>query len=87
LCGLPGQELDDVAASMAFVRKAGIQPVLAYYSPIPHTPMWETAVSCARFDITLHPLLTNNSLFPCVRTQEDIHRISRLKNHQVSDIV
>ncbi|HKL00966.1 MAG TPA: B12-binding domain-containing radical SAM protein [Desulfotignum sp.] len=86
LCGLPGQDLDDVAASMAFVKKAGILPVLAYYSPIPHTPMWETAVSSARFDITRHPLLTNNSLFPCVRTQ-DIHRISRLKNQQVSDIV
>ena len=87
LCGMPGQDLDDVAASMAFVKKAGIQPVLAYYSPIPHTPMWETAVSCARFDITAHPLFTNNSLFPCVQTREEIHRISRLKNHQVSDIV
>ena len=87
LCGLPDQNLDDVAASMAFVRKAGILPVPAYYTPIPHTPMWDTAVSHARFDITGHPLFTNNSLFPCVRSQDDIRRISRLKNQPVSDIV
>jgi radical SAM superfamily enzyme YgiQ (UPF0313 family) len=83
LCGLPRQDLDDVAASMAFVKKAGILPVLAYYTPIPHTAMWETAVSSARFDITSHPVFTNNSLFPCVRSKEERQRISRLKNRLV----
>jgi uncharacterized protein YodC (DUF2158 family) len=87
LCGLPDQELDDVAASMTFVRNAGILPVLAYYTPIPHTPMWEIAVAKARFDLTRHPVFTNNSLFPCVRSERDRHRISQLKNQRVSDIV
>ncbi len=48
LCGLPDQNLDDVAESMAFVRNAGILPVLAHYSPIPHTPLWDTAITRAR---------------------------------------
>jgi radical SAM superfamily enzyme YgiQ (UPF0313 family) len=87
LCGLPDQDLDDVAASMTFVRNAGILPVLAYYTPIPHTPMWEIAVAKARFDLTRHPVFTNNSLFPCVRSERDRHRISQLKNRRVSDIV
>jgi hypothetical protein len=87
LCGLPDQDLDDVAASMAFVRQAGILPVPAHYTPIPHTPLWDTAVAHARFDITRHPVFTNNSLFPCVRSGDDRRRISQLKNRPVSDIV
>jgi len=87
LCGLPDQNLDDVADSMAFVRNAGILPVLAHYTPIPHTPMWETAVSGARFDLNRHPVFANNSLFPCVPSEQDRHRISQLKNQRVSDIV
>ncbi|MCP3944108.1 MAG: radical SAM protein [Desulfobacteraceae bacterium] len=80
LCGLPNQDLEEVAASMVIVKKAGILPVLAYYTPIPHTPMWEDAVKNARFDITKHPVFTNNTLFPCVKSDTDRHRISQLKN-------
>lgn len=80
LCGLPGQAVEDVAASMALVKKSGIVPVLAFYTPIPHTPLWETAVNSARFDITRHPVLTNNTLFPFVRSPADRRRISQLKN-------
>lgn len=82
LCGLPGQNLDDVEASIHLVKETGILPVLAYYTPIPHTPMWETAVRNARLDIRAHPGLTNNSLFPCVRSSRDITRISQLKKMQ-----
>lgn len=82
LCGLPGQDPDEVAGSMAVVRQAGILPVLAYYTPIPHTPMWEEAVRHARLNISAHPALTNNSLFPCVRSEQDLNRISQLKKMQ-----
>ena len=82
LCGLPGQDLDDVEISINLVKSTGILPVLAYYTPIPHTPMWEQAVKNARLDITAHPGLTNNSLFPCVRSQGDLERISELKKMQ-----
>ncbi|WP_321495246.1 B12-binding domain-containing radical SAM protein [uncultured Desulfobacter sp.] len=79
LCGLPGQSLDEVEESIILVKRLGLTPVLAYYTPIPHTPMWEDAVKNARFDIGAHPALTNNSLFPCVRSQDDLDRISQLK--------
>ena len=79
LCGLPDQNLDEVEGSITLVKGLGLTPVLAYYTPIPHTPMWADAVKNARFDITAHPALTNNSLFPCVRSQQDLARISQLK--------
>ncbi|PIE61347.1 MAG: B12-binding domain-containing radical SAM protein [Desulfobacterales bacterium] len=82
LCGLPGQDLDDVESSMNLVKSLDILPVLAYYTPIPHTPMWDVAVQHARLDITAHPGLTNNSLFPCVTSSKDMARISQLKKMQ-----
>ncbi len=80
LCGLPGQNLDDVEYSMRLVIRSGILPVLAYYTPIPHTPMWEEAVANSKFEILQHPVFTNNTLFPCVDSNTDLHRISQLKN-------
>ncbi|MCP4023552.1 MAG: radical SAM protein [Desulfobacteraceae bacterium] len=80
LCGLPGQSLDEVKNSMNLVKKSKILPVLAYYTPIPHTPMWETAIKQARFDISQHPVLTNNTLFPCVNSDKTIQQIAQLKN-------
>ena len=83
LCGLPGQDIEEVAASMDLVKSTGILPVLAYYTPIPHTPMWKDAVKNARFDITKHPVFTNNTLFPCVGSDREINRISQLKNMKI----
>ncbi len=80
LCGLPGQNLDEVQTSMQIVKQAGIQPVLAYYTPIPHTPMWETAVQNSKYTLSEHPVFTNNTLFPCVNSNLDLKRISQLKN-------
>lgn len=83
LCGLPGQNLDEVQISMHLVKQTGIHPVLAYYTPIPHTPMWETAVTHSKFDLLEHPVFTNNTLFPCVKSTIDLKRISRLKNLKI----
>lgn len=80
LCGLPGQDLDEVDASMSLVRAAGITPVLAYYTPIPHTAMWDDARASAKYDLSKHPVFTNNTLFPCVHSKADLARISQLKN-------
>ncbi len=80
LCGLPGQRICEIKSAMDLVRQSGITPVQAFYTPIPHTPMWEEAVAHARFDIRLHPALTNNTLFPCVASEDDIKRIYQLKN-------
>lgn len=83
LCGLPGQNLDEVQNSMDLVKQAGIQPVLAYYTPIPHTRMWEKAVKQSRFDLSRDPVFTNNTLFPCVNSAKDLKRISQLKNFYI----
>ncbi len=80
LCGLPKQNLHEVEISKQLVADSGIVPVLAYYTPIPHTPMWESAVKYSRFDLLEHPVFTNNTLFPCINSNIDLKRISRLKN-------
>jgi coproporphyrinogen III oxidase-like Fe-S oxidoreductase len=80
LCGLPGQNLDEVENSMQVVKQAGIMPVLAYYTPIPHTSMWADAVKQSKFNLLEHPVFTNNTLFPCVNSNLDLKRISQLKN-------
>ena len=79
LCALPDQELDGVEHSIHLVKETGVTPVLAYYTPIPHTPMWEKAVAASRFDIEKDPLLTNNALLPCLKRKESMGRIEQLK--------
>ena len=41
LCGLPGQEAREIEAGIDLVRGLGAKPILAEYSPIPGTPLWE----------------------------------------------
>ncbi|MBF0229093.1 MAG: cobalamin-dependent protein [Desulfamplus sp.] len=79
LCGLPNQNLDDVERSIMIVKQTGIIPVLAYYTPIPHTKMWEEAISYSRFDLENEPFFTNNALFPCINNEHEIKKISELK--------
>lgn len=79
LCGLPDQNLDDVERSILLVKQIGIVPILAYYTPIPHTPMWKDAVKYSRFDLETEPLFTNNALIPCLNSEHEIKRISELK--------
>ncbi len=65
LAGLPGQRTAEVKESIAFVRDAGARPVLAEYSPIPGTPLFEKAQKISPFDIANEPLYQNNSILPC----------------------
>lgn len=80
LCGLPGQAVRDVETSVLAVKSLGIQPVLAYYTPIPRTSMWEAAVACSRFDIEKDPVFSNNTLYPCLNSDTPEKTISQLKN-------
>ena len=43
MAGLPGQRVEEIEESIAFVREIGAKPVLVEYSPIPHTPLFEKA--------------------------------------------
>jgi radical SAM superfamily enzyme YgiQ (UPF0313 family) len=65
LCGMPFQSARQVQDSIDFVKNCGARPMLAEYSPIPGTPMWDDAVKCSCFDIQGEPLYHNNSLLPC----------------------
>lgn len=80
LCGLPGQEIGEIEESIDLVRKAGARPLLAEYSPIPGTPLWEDALGQARYDIAAEPLYHNNTLLPCLRAGLSATDVQGLKN-------
>jgi len=65
LCGLPGQSADEVISSIRFVKSCGARPIIAEYSPIPGTALWEDAVATSPYPIAEEPLFQNNSLLPC----------------------
>jgi radical SAM superfamily enzyme YgiQ (UPF0313 family) len=80
LIGLPGQEDEEVAASIRRVRELGSTPVLALYSPIPGTKLWPEALAASPYDLEHEPLYHNNSLFPCwpAFSWERYNRLKRL---------
>jgi radical SAM superfamily enzyme YgiQ (UPF0313 family) len=79
LMGLPGQELAAVERSIRAVQETEIMPILAYYSPIPHTAIWQKAVAASRYDLEADPIFTNNSVLPCQSEAFNWDTISALK--------
>jgi radical SAM superfamily enzyme YgiQ (UPF0313 family) len=65
LCGLPHQDADEVREAIQLVRDYGARPLLAEYSPIPGTGLWEEAVRLSRYPLAEEPLFQNNTLLPC----------------------
>jgi len=65
LAGLPGQEAKEVNNTIQLVKKHGLKPLIAEYSPIPGTALWEKAVALSPFPIAEEPLFHNNTLLPC----------------------
>jgi len=65
MAGLPGQRVEQVEETIAFVRENGAKPLLTEYSPTPHTLMFEKAKEVSSFDLEGEPLFHNNSIFPC----------------------
>jgi hypothetical protein len=80
LAGLPGQTAAALEESIRVVRRSGITPILAHYSPIPHTAMWDAAVAASRFDLAADPIFCNNALFPCQDEGFSWQTLSHLKN-------
>ncbi|MFO7931904.1 MAG: B12-binding domain-containing radical SAM protein [Thermodesulfobacteriota bacterium] len=66
LAGLPGQDPAEVESSIDIVKEAGITPVIAYYSPIAGTKMWDAAKAASRYDLESDPVFTNNAVMPCL---------------------
>ncbi len=79
LVGLPDQDEPALVRSIAAVKQAGATPILAYYTPIPGTALWERAVAASRYDLTAEPLCTNNAVFPCRRESFSWEWIGALK--------
>jgi len=79
LCGLPGQTAAEVRNSIEFVWECGAKPILAEYSPIPGTKMWDEAVALSPFDIQSEPLYHNNSLLPCRNNDFSVTVYEQLK--------
>ncbi len=52
-------------ASINFIHSCGARPIVAEYSPIPGTALWDEAVRCSPYPIAEEPLFQNNTLLPC----------------------
>jgi radical SAM superfamily enzyme YgiQ (UPF0313 family) len=84
LAGLPDQRLDDLEKSIRTVKTMGIRPILAYYTPIPHTTLWKRAVAVSRYDLEADPVYTNNAIFPCQTEAFSWEALSHLKQLTLS---
>jgi radical SAM superfamily enzyme YgiQ (UPF0313 family) len=80
LVGLPGQRFDSIEKSIQAVKQNGITPIPAYYSPIPHTALWEKARAASRYDLQSDPIFTNNAILPCSREPFSWQSISHIKS-------
>ena len=80
LAGLPGQEPGSIEDSINIVRQTGATPILAHYTPIPHTALWPEAVASSRYDLESDPVFTNNAVLPCKKEPFSWETISHLKN-------
>jgi hypothetical protein len=87
LAGLPNQDIEALAASIRYVKTAGLRPILAHYTPIPGTDLWEAAVAASRYDLTADPLFTNNAVWPCQQTGFDWQTMTYLKRLTEIDAV
>jgi radical SAM superfamily enzyme YgiQ (UPF0313 family) len=80
LTGLPGQNMASIENSIEIVRQNNVTSVLAYYTPIPHTVLWPSAVASSRYDLELDPVFTNNAILPCQQEPFSWETLSRLKH-------
>ncbi len=80
LCGLPGQDPDEIRESISFARSCGGKPVITEFSPIPGTPIWKEAVETSPYDIENEPLYHNNTLLPCRGKDFSYGMYEELKN-------
>ena len=81
LCGLPGQTAQEIRESILYVHARGARPILAEYSPIPGTSLWDDAVRTSSYPLAEEPLYHNNSLLPCASpslTTDIYHELKRL---------
>ena len=64
IAGLPGQSAANIVDSVRRVRSLGAKPRLAFFSPIPGTPIWDELVHAGKMRADADPLLHNKMTFP-----------------------
>ena len=79
LAGLPGQQTEFIESSIQSVKQTGATPILAYYSPIPKTGLWDQAVASSRYNLESDPIFTNNAILPCQNEPFSWQTLSHLK--------
>ncbi len=66
LFGLPGQEFNELAATMKAVRTLGLTPYVSHYTPIPGSKLFAAAQMHSPYPLGEEPLYQNNSIWPCI---------------------
>ncbi|MEW6260586.1 MAG: B12-binding domain-containing radical SAM protein [Thermodesulfobacteriota bacterium] len=79
LAGCPDQSEAEVLQAIRAVKAVGLTPIPAYYTPIPHTGLWERACAVSRYPLADDPIYTNNAIFPCLPQGFSWDWIRRLK--------
>jgi radical SAM superfamily enzyme YgiQ (UPF0313 family) len=79
LAGLPGQDVKEVYNTIQLIKEQGFKPLIAEYSPIPGTALWEKAVALSPFPIAEEPLFHNNTVLPCQWDKFTINDLELLK--------
>ncbi|RMF66908.1 MAG: radical SAM protein [Calditrichaeota bacterium] len=78
MMALPGQSIEEVLRSMAFVHSHGVKVRLAAFSPIPGTVDWRRAIERGTLHADDDPLLTNNSIVPVRPAGTTFHTFEKL---------
>lgn len=81
LAGLPGQRAEEVEASVRYAAEAGVRVMLARYSPVPGTALWEESLAQSGYPIEEEPLFHNNTFFSMEWegfTRQDLRRLQSL---------
>ena len=89
IMGLPGQNMEEILASIIFINNLGIKIRLASFSPIPGTKEYKQSVDKGLIPPDIDPLLTNNSIYPLKNMYIDyemyrkIRQLSHILNNAV----
>jgi radical SAM superfamily enzyme YgiQ (UPF0313 family) len=81
IAGLPEQDFWGIKESIRQVHRLGARPRLAYFSPVPGTPEWNTLVKKGIFSSDADPLLHNKLTFPYIWgnfSSEDFESLNEL---------
>ncbi|MEA2101865.1 MAG: radical SAM protein [Thermodesulfobacteriota bacterium] len=85
LYGLPGQDADEIRNAIDFIRDNGASPMIAKYSPIPGTDLWEQAAASSRYPIKDDPIFHNNTLLTCQSAGLDHAMYLSLRQYAAQD--